>query len=75
MNPSGSSNAARPTPTLYLQVWPMIVEAIALTDDSYKKNPAIDIPQHMKDNYFLQLDIGQAATVYDKYWTMLMSEQ
>jgi len=51
------------------------VAAIALTDDSYKKNPAIDIPQHMKDNYFLQLDIGQAATVYDKYWTMLMSEQ
>lgn len=51
------------------------VAAIALTEDSYKKNPAIDIPQHMKDNYFLQLDIGQAATVYDKYWTMLMSEQ
>ena len=51
------------------------VAAIELTDDSYKKNPAIDIPQHMKDNYFLQLDIGQAATVYDKYWTMLMSEQ
>lgn len=51
------------------------VEAIKLTEDSYKKNPAIGIPQHMKDNYFLQLDIGQAATVYDKYWTMLMSEQ
>ena len=51
------------------------VAAIALTDDSYKKNPAIDIPQHMKDNYFLQLDIGEAATVYDKYWTMLLSEQ
>jgi spermidine/putrescine transport system substrate-binding protein len=51
------------------------VAAIELTEDSYKKNPAIDIPQHMKDNYFLQLDIGQAATVYDKYWTMLMSEQ
>ena len=50
------------------------VAAIALTDDSYKKNPAIDIPQHMKDNYFLQLDIGKAATEYDKYWTMLMSE-
>jgi spermidine/putrescine transport system substrate-binding protein len=51
------------------------VAAIELTEDSYKKNPAIDIPQHMKENYFLQLDIGQAATVYDKYWTMLMSEQ
>ncbi len=51
------------------------VAAIELTDDSYKKNPAIDIPQHMKENYFLQLDIGQAATVYDKYWTMLLSEQ
>lgn len=50
------------------------VAAIALTDDSYKKNPAIDIPQNMKDNYFLQLDIGAAATVYDKYWTMLLSE-
>jgi len=51
------------------------VAAIELTDDSYKKNPAIDIPQHMKDNYFLQLDIGSAATVYDKYWTKLLSEQ
>ncbi len=51
------------------------VAAIELTDDSYRKNPAIDIPQHMKENYFLQLDIGAAATVYDKYWTMLLSEQ
>jgi len=29
----------------------------------------------MKENYFLQLDIGDAAKTYDKYWTMLMSEQ
>lgn len=51
------------------------VKAIELTADSYKKNPAIDIPQSMKENYFLQLDIGEAAPVYDKYWTMLLSEQ
>ena len=51
------------------------VAAIELTDDSYKLNPAIDIPQHMKENYFLQLDVGEAATVYDEYWTMLLSEQ
>ena len=51
------------------------VAAIELTEDSYKKNPAIDIPQHMKENYFLQLDIGAAATVYDEYWTKLLSEQ
>ncbi|MDD3350452.1 MAG: spermidine/putrescine ABC transporter substrate-binding protein [Eubacteriales bacterium] len=51
------------------------VEAIKLTEDSYKLNPAINIPQHMKDNYFLQLDVGEAATVYDEYWTMLLSEQ
>lgn len=48
--------------------------AIALTDDSYKKNPAIDIPQSMKENYYLQLDIGAAAPTYDKYWTMLLSQ-
>ena len=51
------------------------VAAIELTEDSYKLNPAINIPQHMKDNYFLQLDIGEAAPVYDKYWTMLLSNQ
>ncbi len=51
------------------------VAAIELTEDSYKKNPAINIPQHMKENYFLQLDIGDAATVYDEYWTKLLSEQ
>lgn len=51
------------------------VAAIELTEDSYRLNPAINIPQHMKDNYFLQLDIGKAAPVYDKYWTMLLSNQ
>ena len=51
------------------------VAAIALTEDSYKLNPAIDIPQHMKDNYFLQLDVGKATTIYDEYWTKLLSEQ
>lgn len=50
------------------------VKAIDLMDDSYKLNPAINIPQHMKENYFLQLSIGDAATIYDKYWTMLLSE-
>lgn len=49
--------------------------AVALMPDSYKKHPAIDIPTKMKENYFLQLDIGDAAKTYDKYWTMLMSEE
>lgn len=48
--------------------------AVELMPDSYKKDPAIDIPAKMKENYFLQLDIGDAAKTYDKYWTMLMSE-
>jgi len=49
--------------------------AVNLMPDEYQKSPALDIPQSMKENYFLQLDIGDAAKTYDKYWTMLMSEQ
>ena len=46
--------------------------AVELMPDSYKKHPAINIPQKMKENYFLQLDVGDAMKTYDKYWTMLM---
>ncbi len=49
--------------------------AVALMSDEYKNSPALDIPKSMKENYFLQLDIGEAAKTYDKYWTMLMSEE
>ena len=49
--------------------------AVELMPDSYKKHPAINIPQKMKENYFLQLDVGDAMKTYDKYWTMLMSEE
>lgn len=49
--------------------------AVEKMPTEYKEAPAIDIPQNMKDNYFLQLDIGDAAKVYDSYWTKLMSEE
>lgn len=51
------------------------VEAVKLMPEDYQKNPAFNIPQSMKDNYFLQLDLGDAAKIYDKYWTELMSDQ
>jgi spermidine/putrescine transport system substrate-binding protein len=50
------------------------VAAIALMDDDYRLNPAINIPEAMKANYYLQLDIGEAAPVYDRYYTELVSE-
>lgn len=49
--------------------------AVALMGDDYQKAPALDIPKSVKENYFLQLDVGDAAKVYDKYWTMLMSDE
>lgn len=48
--------------------------AVNKMSDAYKTAPALDIPKTVKENYFLQLDIGDAAKTYDKYWTMLMSE-
>ena len=39
--------------------------AVELMPDSYKKHPAINIPQKMKENYFLQLDVGDAMKTYD----------
>ena len=42
--------------------------------ESYKKAKNIDIPKEMKENYFLQLDIGDAMKTYDKYYTRLKSE-
>lgn len=48
--------------------------AVELCDDSYKKAKNIDIPKEMKENYFLQLDIGDAMKTYDKYYTRLKSE-
>lgn len=50
-------------------------DAVALMSSEYKDSPAINIPKKVKENYFLQLDVGDAAKIYDKYWTMLMSEQ
>ena len=49
--------------------------AVAKMGDEYKNAPALKIPGSVKENYFLQLDIGDAAKTYDKYWTMLMSGQ
>lgn len=49
--------------------------AVAKMNEEYQKAPALNIPKAVKENYFLQLDIGNAAKVYDKYWTMLMSEE
>lgn len=49
--------------------------AVELMDDEYKTNPAIDFSPEMKENYFLQLDVGDAMKIYDKYWTMLLSEE
>ena len=46
-----------------------------MRSDDDKNAPAIDIPKSVKENYFLQLDVGDAAKVYDKYWTMLMSDE
>jgi len=48
--------------------------AVELMDDDYRLAPALDIPTSVKENYFLQLDVGDAATIYDNYWTKLMSE-
>lgn len=50
-------------------------DAVAMMSDEYKNSPAINIPKTVRENYFLQLDVGDAAKIYDKYWTMLMSEQ
>lgn len=49
--------------------------AVEIANDDYKNNPAINISDEMKGNYFLQLDVGDAAVIYDKYWTKLMSQQ
>lgn len=48
--------------------------AVAIADEEYRNNPAINIPQHMKDNYFLLMDLGDSAVTYDKYWTQLLAE-
>ncbi|MDD6310696.1 MAG: spermidine/putrescine ABC transporter substrate-binding protein [Firmicutes bacterium] len=49
--------------------------AVDKMGEDYRTQPALDIPEEMKANYFLQLDVGDAAKVYDKYWTMLMSDE
>lgn len=49
--------------------------AVALMGEDYQNAPALNIPESVKSNYFLQLDVGDAMKVYDKYWTMLMSEE
>lgn len=49
--------------------------AVALMGDDYQNAPALAIPESVKSNYFLQMDTGEAAKTYDKYWTMLMSEE
>lgn len=48
--------------------------AVELMPDDYKNNKALNIPQEMKDNHFLQLDLGDAVKVYDEYWTKLLAE-
>ena len=48
--------------------------AVALMPDDYKSNPTLNLPEKMKKNHFLQLDVGDAIKTYDKYWTMLMSD-
>ena len=48
--------------------------AVELCDDSYKNAKNIAIPQEMKENYFLQLDVGDAMKTYDKFYTRLKSE-
>lgn len=50
-------------------------DAVAKMSSEYKDSPAINIPKKVKENYFLQLDVGDAVKTYDKYWTMLMSDQ
>jgi len=50
-------------------------DAVAMMPDAYKLSPAINIPKSVKENYFLQLDVGDAVKIYDKYWTMLMSDE
>ena len=50
-------------------------DAVALMPPEYSESPAINIPKSVKENYFLQLDVGDAVKIYDKYWTMLMSEE
>ena len=48
--------------------------AVELMPDSYKKSKAFDLPGDLRENYFLQLDVGDAMKTYDKYYTMLKSE-
>ena len=49
--------------------------AIELCDDSYKLAKNINIPKEIKENYFLQLDVGDAMKTYDKFYTRLKSEE
>ncbi len=49
--------------------------AVELMNEEYKSAPALNNPKSVKENFFLQLDIGEAAKTYDKYWTMLMSDE
>lgn len=48
--------------------------AVELASEEYRTNPAINIPDHMKSNFFLLEDQGDAAVTYDKYWTQLLAE-
>lgn len=48
--------------------------AVAKASEEYRNNPAINIPAHMKSNYFGLKDLGDAAIIYDKYWTQLLAE-
>jgi spermidine/putrescine transport system substrate-binding protein len=48
--------------------------AVELCDDSYKLAKNINIPKEIKENYFLQLDVGDAMKTYDKFYTRLKSE-
>ena len=48
--------------------------ALDLMSDEYKSSPAINLPEKMKNNYYLQLDVGDAAKIYDEYWTKFQSE-
>jgi len=48
--------------------------AVALMPDEYKDDPTLNLPEEMKANHFLQLDVGDAIKVYDEYWTKLMAD-
>ncbi|MBE6046357.1 MAG: spermidine/putrescine ABC transporter substrate-binding protein [Clostridiales bacterium] len=48
--------------------------ALDLMSDEYRSSPAINLPEKMKNNYYLQLDVGDAAKIYDEYWTKFQSE-